>query len=109
MLLILILLLPLSLSAGVKEYKLDNGLKVLVIEDHKSPLATFQIWYRVGSRDEPAGKSGISHLLEHMMFKGTPKYGSKAFSKMVKKKAELTTHSQPRITQCIIRLLHQTG
>ena len=86
LLLILILLLPLSLSAGVKEYKLDNGLKVLVIEDHKSPLATFQIWYRVGSRDEPAGKSGISHLLEHMMFKGTPKYGSKAFSKMVKKK-----------------------
>ena len=86
LLIILILLIPLSLSAGVNEYKLDNGLKVLVIEDHKSPLATFQIWYRVGSRDEPAGKSGISHLLEHMMFKGTPKYGSKAFSKMVKKK-----------------------
>ncbi|MEK7712827.1 MAG: pitrilysin family protein [Nitrospirota bacterium] len=86
MLIILILVLPLSLSAGVNEYKLDNGLKVLVIEDHKAPLATFQIWYRVGSRDEPAGKSGISHLLEHMMFKGTPKYGSKAFSKMVKRK-----------------------
>ncbi|MBT9537116.1 MAG: insulinase family protein, partial [Nitrospirae bacterium] len=59
LLIILILLIPLSLSAGVNEYKLDNGLKVLVIEDHKSPLATFQIWYRVGSRDEPAGKSGI--------------------------------------------------
>ena len=86
LLIILILVLPLSLSAGVNEYKLDNGLKVLVIEDHKAPLATFQIWYRVGSRDEPAGKSGISHLLEHMMFKGTPKYGSKAFSKMVKRK-----------------------
>jgi zinc protease len=84
--LIFFLLLPLSLNAEVKEYKLDNGLKVLVIEDHKAPLATFQIWYRVGSRDEPAGKSGISHLLEHMMFKGTPKYGSKEFSKMVKKK-----------------------
>jgi len=86
LLIILILLLPLSLSAGVNEYKLDNGLKVLVIEDHKAPLTTFQIWYRVGSRDEPAGKSGISHLLEHMMFKGTPKYSSKAFSKMVKRK-----------------------
>ncbi|NCO82748.1 MAG: insulinase family protein [Nitrospirae bacterium CG_4_10_14_3_um_filter_44_29] len=96
LLIFIFLLLPLSLKAevnpvrntvsnGVKEYKLDNGLKVLVIEDHKSPLATFQIWYRVGSRDEPAGKSGISHLLEHMMFKGTQKYGSKAFSKMVKK------------------------
>ncbi|RJQ40546.1 MAG: insulinase family protein [Nitrospiraceae bacterium] len=86
LLIILILLLPLSLNAEIKEYKLDNGLKVLVIEDHKAPLATFQIWYRVGSRDEPAGKSGISHLLEHMMFKGTPKYGSKEFSKIVKKK-----------------------
>src|SRR3989339_58889 len=86
LLIILILVLPLSLNAEVKEYKLDNGLKVLVIEDHKAPLATFQIWYRVGSRDEPAGKNGISHLLEHMMFKGTPKYGSKEFSKMVKKK-----------------------
>ncbi|MDO8746547.1 MAG: pitrilysin family protein, partial [Thermodesulfovibrionales bacterium] len=86
LLIFIILLLPLSLSARVNEYKLDNGLKVLVIEDHQAPLATFQIWYRVGSRDEPAGKSGISHLLEHMMFKGTPKYGSKAFSKMVKKK-----------------------
>ncbi|MBA3060869.1 MAG: insulinase family protein [Nitrospirae bacterium] len=85
-LIFIILLLPLSLSAGVNEYKLDNGLKVLVIEDHKAPLTTFQIWYRVGSRDEPAGKSGISHLLEHMMFKGTPKYSSKAFSKMVKRK-----------------------
>ncbi|MCX5717742.1 MAG: pitrilysin family protein [Nitrospirae bacterium] len=85
-LIFIILLLPLSLNAGVNEYKLDNGLKVLVIEDHKAPLATFQIWYRVGSRDDPGGKSGISHLLEHVMFKGTPKYGSKAFSKMVKRK-----------------------
>lgn len=74
-----------SVSNGVKEYNLDNGLKVLVVEDHKAPLAIFQIWYRVGSRNEPVGKSGLSHLLEHMMFKGTPKYGSKAFSKMVQK------------------------
>jgi len=73
-------------SSGIREYRLDNGLKVLVIEDHKAPLATFQIWYRVGSRNEPIGKSGISHLLEHMMFKGTPKYGSKEFSRMVKRK-----------------------
>ncbi|MBI4691796.1 MAG: insulinase family protein [Nitrospirae bacterium] len=72
-------------STGVKEYKLDNGLKVLIIEDHKAPIATFQVWYRVGSRNEPAGKSGLSHLLEHMMFKGTPKYGSKEFSKIVQK------------------------
>lgn len=84
-LLFFILILPLSLNAEVKEYKLDNGLKVLVVEDHKAPLATFQIWYRVGARNELLGKTGISHLLEHMMFKGTPKYGTKEFSKIVQK------------------------
>ncbi|KAF0144192.1 MAG: Zn-dependent protease [Nitrospirae bacterium] len=85
-LLAFILIIPLSANADTtKEYNLDNGLKVLVVEDHKAALAIFQIWYRVGSRNEPMGKSGISHLLEHMMFKGTPKYGSKAFSKIVQK------------------------
>ncbi len=74
-----------SSRAAVSEYALDNGLKVLLIEDHKAPVATFQIWYKVGARNEPAGKTGISHLLEHMMFKGTPDYGSKEFSKIIKK------------------------
>ncbi|UCG79478.1 MAG: insulinase family protein [Nitrospirota bacterium] len=78
------MLLPACLSAEVMEDRLDNGMKVLIIEDHKAPVATFQVWYKVGSRDEPAGKRGISHLLEHMMFKGTPKYGSKVFSQMIK-------------------------
>lgn len=82
----LFLLLPITLSASeVKEYKLNNGLKVLIIEEHKAPVATFQVWYRVGSRDEPAGKSGLSHLLEHMMFKGTSKYGPSVLSKIVQK------------------------
>lgn len=84
-LLLFLVLMPFSASAEVKEFTLDNGLKVLVIEDHKAPLAVFQIWYNVGSRNEPAGKSGLSHLLEHMMFKGTPKFGSKTFSKIVQK------------------------
>jgi zinc protease len=74
-----------AIQAEVKEYTLANGLKVLVLDDHKAPLATFQIWYRVGSRDEPSGKSGLSHLLEHMMFKGTPRYGSKQFSKIIQR------------------------
>ncbi|MBF0329298.1 MAG: insulinase family protein [Nitrospirae bacterium] len=74
-----------SHASQIKEYRLKNGLKVLIIEDHKAPLATFQIWYRVGSMDEPTGKTGISHLLEHMMFKGTPKYGSKVFSNIIQK------------------------
>lgn len=78
-------LLPVSADSTVKEYKLNNGIKVLIIEDNKSPLATFQIWYKVGSKDEPYGKTGISHLLEHMMFKGTEKYGSKKFSNIIQK------------------------
>jgi zinc protease len=72
-------------ASDVKEYRLENGLKVLIIEEHKAPVATFQVWYRTGARDEPAGKSGISHLLEHMMFKGTPNYGPSVFSKTVQK------------------------
>jgi len=69
----------------IKEYTLDNGLKVLIIEEHKAPVATFQVWYRVGSRNEPAGKSGISHLLEHMMFKGTSDYGPGVLSRIVQR------------------------
>lgn len=74
-----------SLTASTKEFTLNNGMKVLIVEDHKAPLATFQIWYRVGSRNEPIGKTGMSHLLEHMMFKGTPKYGSKQFSNIIQR------------------------
>src|SRR5215469_3594460 len=59
-------------AAQVQEFALDNRLKVLLLEDHKSPAVTFQVWYRVGSRNEKDGKSGLSHFLEHMMFKGTP-------------------------------------
>ncbi len=69
----------------IREQILKNGLKVIIIEDHKAPVATFQVWYRVGSVDEPKGKTGLSHLLEHMAFKGTPKYGSKVLSKLVQK------------------------
>jgi zinc protease len=78
--------LPITANAeDVKEYRLDNGLKVLIIEEHKAPVATFQVWYRVGSRNEPADKSGLSHLLEHMMFKGTPLYGPALLSRIVQK------------------------
>jgi zinc protease len=82
----LLLILPATIFASeVKEYKLENGLKVLIVEAHKAPVATFQVWYRTGSKDEPAGKSGLSHLLEHMMFKGTPRYGPSVFSKIIQK------------------------
>jgi len=74
-----------AFSLPINEYLLDNGLKVLILEDHKAPTATFQIWYRVGSRDEKSGKTGLSHLLEHMMFKGTKQHGPKTFSQTIQR------------------------
>ena len=74
-----------AFSLPINEYLLDNGLKVLILEDHKAPTATFQIWYRVGSRDEKSGKTGLSHLLEHMMFKGTKEHGPKTFSQTIQR------------------------
>jgi zinc protease len=77
-----------SLSeAGLKEQvfetTLPNGLKVILLENHKAPLITFQVWYRVGSRNEEWGKTGLSHMLEHMMFKGTKKVGPEEFSRII--------------------------
>ncbi len=83
----LVTFFPVAISSAqdmhVTEKILPNGLKVLMKEDHKSPVVTFQIWYKVGSRNEKLGTTGISHLLEHMMFKGTKKYGPKTFSQTV--------------------------
>jgi zinc protease len=62
---------------------LDNGLKVILVEEHKSPVVTVQVWYRAGSRNEVTGKTGLAHLTEHMMFKGTPKYGKGEFSRLI--------------------------
>ncbi|MCH7912812.1 MAG: insulinase family protein [Deltaproteobacteria bacterium] len=69
----------------VQEVMLDNGLKVLLLENHKSPAVTFQVWYRVGSRNEQDGKSGLSHFLEHMMFKGTPDVGPEEHMRIIAK------------------------
>lgn len=69
----------------VHEFRLNNGLKLLVKEDHRAPVVVSQIWYRVGSADEHAGITGISHVLEHMMFKGTAKYPREAFTETIKK------------------------
>lgn len=65
------------------EYTLKNGLKLIVKEDHRTPVAIFQIWYRVGGSYEPNGLTGISHVLEHMMFQGTPAYPNNSFSKII--------------------------
>ncbi len=69
----------------VQEATLPNGLRVLLLEDHRAPTVTFQVWYKVGSRNEHSGITGISHLLEHMMFRGAKKYGPDTFSKTVQR------------------------
>lgn len=69
--------------SGVQEYKLRNGMKVLVRPDHRAPVAVVQVWYKVGSADEQSGTTGISHMLEHMMFKGTKRYPAGQFSAII--------------------------
>jgi len=72
-----------GLGEQVFETNLSNGLKVILLENHKAPLVTFHIWYRAGSRNEEWGKTGLSHMLEHMMFKGTKKYGPEDYSRII--------------------------
>ena len=70
-------------ASKVAEHTLRNGLKILVKEDHRSPVVVSQVWYKVGSSYEPGGITGASHMLEHMMFKGTDKHPAGEFSKII--------------------------
>lgn len=76
-------LLALAAPAPVVERTLDNGLKILVKPDHRAPILTAQIWYRIGASYEHSGITGISHLLEHMMFQGTERFAPNEFSRIV--------------------------
>ena len=67
----------------VHEFRLDNGLKLIVKEDHRAPVMVAQVWYKIGASYEPDGITGISHVLEHMMFKGTEKYPPGEFSRII--------------------------
>lgn len=67
----------------IDSFVLDNGLQVVVIPDHRAPIVTHMLWYKVGSADEAPGKSGIAHFFEHLMFKGTENYGPGIFSARV--------------------------
>jgi len=64
-------------------FTLDNGLQIVVIENHRAPVVTHMVWYNVGAADEPPGKSGVAHFLEHLMFKGTKKRAPGEFSKII--------------------------
>ena len=74
---------PLKLT--VTETTLDNGLRLLVQEDSRNPIVAVQILYRVGSRNELPGATGLAHFLEHLMFKGTPKYGRGEISRLIER------------------------
>jgi zinc protease len=82
-----LLFLPFALTAladnNIQEHKLANGLKIVVQEDHRSPVLVSQIWYRAGSMDEVNGDTGVAHALEHMMFKGTKKVPAGQFSRII--------------------------
>jgi zinc protease len=70
-------------QANTHEFQLSNGLKLIVREDHRAPTVAHMVWYRAGSIDEVNGKTGVAHVLEHMMFKGTHKVQSGEFSRLV--------------------------
>ena len=68
---------------GAETFTLDNGMQVVVIANHRAPVVHHSVWYRVGAADEPRGKSGIAHMLEHLMFKGTARTPGGEFSKII--------------------------
>ena len=70
-------------AAPATTFTLDNGMDVVVIEDHRAPLVVHMVWYRVGAADEPPGQSGIAHYLEHLMFRGTENLAPGEFSRIV--------------------------
>jgi zinc protease len=70
-------------DSNIKEYRLDNGLTVLVKPDHRAPVVVSQVWYKAGSSYEKNGTTGVAHVLEHMMFKGTDDYGPNEFSRII--------------------------
>lgn len=73
----------LRIAPNLSHFTLDNGLQVVVIPDHRAPVVTHMVWYKVGSADEPEGQSGVAHFLEHLMFKGTKTHANGVFSATV--------------------------
>src|SRR6201991_2908093 len=72
-----------SSGPDIAHFTLKNGLEVVVIPDHRAPVVTHMVWYKVGSADETSGRSGLAHFLEHLMFKGTAKNPMDKFSQAV--------------------------
>lgn len=83
LMILMVALLPALALADTQEFKLDNGMRVIVQEDHRSPVVVSQVWYRAGSIDEVNGRTGVAHMLEHMMFKGTKDVKPGQFSRLI--------------------------
>jgi zinc protease len=85
--LICVLMFPAAVMAEtsglVTDFELDNGMQVVVVEDHRAPVVQHMLWYRAGSADEPKGSSGVAHFLEHLLFKATDKMEAGEFSAVV--------------------------
>lgn len=79
----LLALCPLAQAEPAQEFMLENGMKIIVKEDHRAPTAAHMVWYRIGSMDEQNGTTGVAHALEHMMFKGTTSLKPGEFSSRV--------------------------
>src|ERR1700759_1843832 len=92
---------PAQAAPTVTDFKLDNGLEVVGIPDHRAPVVTHMIWYKVGAADETPGKSGLAHFLEHLMFKGTEKNPGDTFSQDVAeiggRENDVTTNAHTRV------------
>ncbi|MEK9821512.1 MAG: insulinase family protein, partial [Gammaproteobacteria bacterium] len=71
-----------EIELNYQKFTLDNGLRVIVHEDRKAPIVAVGIWYHVGSKNEPAGKTGFAHLFEHLMFNGSENYDGEWFEPM---------------------------
>lgn len=71
---------------NIESFKLNNGMQVLVVHDARAPVVTHSVWYKVGAMDEKPGKTGLAHMTEHLMFKGTEKYPMGAMDKIVQRR-----------------------
>ena len=75
-----------AMAMDVQSFKLDNGMQVLVVPDTRAPVVTHSVWYKVGAMDEKPGKTGLAHMTEHLMFKGTPRHPAGEMDKIVQRK-----------------------
>lgn len=93
-----------SFAMDIQTDRLPNGLEIVVVPDRRAPVVTHSLWYRVGSTDEPKGLTGLSHMLEHLMFKGTPTFGAGVADRLIQKNGG----QQNAFTSREMTVYHQT-